>query len=98
MFSTFWVLYLTSFVGTILEDDKEVSTLYANLMMCSIVIAIAFSPLLGVFTDRVSPQIVLPVSFLIRATAVGMFMFVDNPKKPFAYIAGSLMVTGTTAE
>lgn len=25
MFSTFWILYLTSYVGTVLEDDKEVT-------------------------------------------------------------------------
>ena len=25
MFSTFWILYLTSYVGTVFEDDKEVT-------------------------------------------------------------------------
>ena len=73
MFSTFWILYLTSYVGTVFEDDKEVSKCYSNLMLISIVFGIAFSPLIGMFTDRVSPRVTLPTAFLLRATGILLF-------------------------
>ena len=98
MFSTFWLLYLTSYVGTVFEDDKEVSSTYAKLMMCSVAIAIALSPLIGIFTDKVSPRVTLPTAFMFRALAVLLFCFVDNPTHFYAYFCGSLMVIGTTAE
>ena len=98
MFSTFWLLYLTSYVGTILEDDDEVSEIYARLMLCSVAVAIALSPLIGIFTDRVSPRITLPASFLFRALSVLLFCFVSNPTHFYAYFCGSMMVIGTTAE
>ena len=98
MFSTFWILYLTSYVGTVFADDDEASKAYANLMLCSVTVAIAFSPLIGIITDRVSPRITLPCAFLFRAIAIGLFHFIDDPTHPLAYIVGTLMVLGTTAE
>lgn len=98
MFSTFWILYLTSYVGTLLEDDSEVAKVYANLMLCSVTVAIAFSPLIGMFTDTVSPRVTLPSAFLVRAAAIALFYFIDNPKHVYAYCVGTLMVLGTTAE
>ena len=79
LFSTFWVLYLTSYVGTLLEDDKQVSTLYANLMLCSVIVALSFSPLIGLGVDRFSPRITLPVAFLCRASSIALFYFIHDP-------------------
>lgn len=98
MFSTFWILYLTSFVGTILDDDEQVSKLYANLMLCSVTAGLAFSPLVGIFTDKVSPRVTIPVSFLIRATGIGLFYFIKDPTHVYAFAVGTLMVVGTTSE
>ena len=98
MFSTFWILYLTSYVGTVLEDDEEVTSVYANLMLVSVAFAISLSPVIGIFTDRYSPRITLPVSFLIRAFAIVLFWFIDDPTTFYAYMVGSLLVLGTTAE
>lgn len=98
MFSTFWVLYLTSFVGTIFKDDEEVSDAYANLMLCSVTVAIAFSPCIGIFIDRVSPCITIPTAFLLRAIAVGLFHFIEDPTHVYAYVVGTLLVFGTTCE
>ena len=98
MFSTFWVLYLTSFVGTVFENDEEVSQAYANLMLCSVVVAISFSPLIGLFVDKVSPRIAIPVAFLLRACAVGLFYFLEDPTQPYAYVVGTMLVFGTTFE
>lgn len=64
---------MTSFVGTVFEDDAEVSKCYANLMLCSVTVAIAFSPIIGTFADRVSPRITLPFAFLSRAVGVALF-------------------------
>ena len=98
MFSTFWVLYLTSYVGTVFENDEEVSQAYANLMLCSVVVAISFSPLIGLFVDKVSPRIAIPVAFLLRACAVGLFYFLEDPTQPYAYVVGTMLVFGTTFE
>ena len=98
MFSTFWILYLTSYVGTVLVDDEEVTQVYAKLMMCSVGFAIALSPIIGIFTDKFSPRVTLPCSFLLRAFAIVLFYFIDNPTSFYAYAVGSLLVLGTTAE
>ena len=98
LFSTFWVLYLTSYVGDILENDDEVSSLYANLMLCSVTIGLTFSPLIGAFSDRISPSVTLPLTFIFRAIGVALFIFIENPKHVFAYAVGTWLVLGTTAE
>ena len=89
---------MTSYVGTVLKDDEEVSYVYANLMLVSVAFAISLSPLIGAFTDRVSPRVTLPVSFLLRALAIVLFYFISDPTTFYAYAVGSLLVLGTTAE
>ena len=98
LFSTFWVLYLTSFVGTVFSDDKEVTQCYANLMICSIVVACTASPLIGIFVDRVSPRVTLPVSFLIRGFGIVLFTFIKDPTHGYAYFVGTILVLGTSCE
>jgi len=100
MFSTFWILYLTSFVGAnnVFKDDSEVSTAYTNLMLCSVAVAISLSPLVGMLADRVSPRFTLPFSFFMRASAIGLFYFIDDPTRPYAYMVGTFLVLGTTCE
>ena len=89
---------MTSYVGTLIEDDEHVSKLYANLMLCSVTAGLCFSPLVGIFTDKVSPRVTIPVSFLLRATAIGLFYFIEDPRHGFAFAVGTLMVIGTTSE
>ena len=100
LFNVFWVLYLTSFVGVnkIFKSDKEVSIAYAHLMLCSAAVTILFSPLIGIFADRVSPRITLPISFLLRAIAILLFYFIDDPTQPYAYVVGTFLVLGSTSE
>ena len=98
MFSTFWILYLTSYVGTYLKDDAEVSSLYAELMLISVGCGLSFSPIVGMITDKVSPLITLPLAFSLRAFAVLLFFFIDNPTHVYAYAVGALLVLGTTCE
>lgn len=98
MFSTFWILYLTSFVGTTLKDDQEVSDLYAKLMMCSVIAGLAFAPFLGMFADRVSPRLTLPLAFLVRASAIALFYFIIDPRHVFAYVVGAYLILGTSFE
>lgn len=100
LFNIFWVLYLTSFVGAnnIFKSDKEVSIAYARLMLCSAVVAIIFSPLIGFFADKVSPRITLPISFLLRAFAILLFYFIEDPTQPYAYVVGTFLVVGSTCE
>ena len=67
-------------------------------MLCSVTVAIAFSPIIGMFTDRVSPRLTLPCAFLLRGCAIIMFMFIENPKHWYAFFVGTLLVLGTTCE
>lgn len=38
------------------------------------------------------------MAFFVRAAAIVMFAFIDNPKDPYAYCVGTLLVFGTTCE
>jgi len=67
-------------------------------MIISVVVGLSLSPLVGFIADRVSPLITLPCAFLIRATAIGMFVFIKNPTHVYAFAVGSLLVLGTTCE
>mmetsp|Transcript_12524 Transcript_12524/g.16037 ORF Transcript_12524/g.16037 Transcript_12524/m.16037 type:complete len:201 (+) Transcript_12524:943-1545(+) len=98
MFSTFWILYLTSYVGTYLKDDDEVSALYAKLMIVSVVIGLAFSPVVGFISDRTSPLITIPCSFMVRAISIGLFVLIKDPTHVYAFGVGALLVLGTTCE
>ena len=67
-------------------------------MLCSVIVALSFSPVIGIIVDKVSPRITLPSAFLIRATSIAMFYFIEDPASPFAYATGTLLVFGTTCE
>ena len=67
-------------------------------MIISVVFGVLGMPLLGIFSDKVSPTITIPTSYFVRFTAMVLFMFVTDPTTPFAYIVSVFMIFGTTFE
>ena len=55
LFSTFWLLFICSFIPDEIADTEEAEHIYANVMMVSVVFGIAGVPIIGKLTDVVSP-------------------------------------------
>ena len=55
-------------------------------------------PLVGIFSDRVSPKITVPFAFLTRFVAMLLFMFVKDPTQFYSYLCSVLMIFGTANE
>lgn len=74
LFSTFWLLFIASFIGTEIPNSQAAETIYSNVMIVSVVLGVALVPLAGLVADKFNPQIVIPVVFLFRAGANCMFI------------------------
>lgn len=98
LFSTFWLLFITSFIGTKIADANQAKTIYANVMMVSVVLGVLFTPIVGKLADRINPQFMLPVSFMARFLAIVCFMFVKDPSSAYGYVVSVLLVLGTVME
>lgn len=97
MFSTFWLLYLQSFVPDLFSAN-EAKALYAKVMIASVVVGLLFTPFIGKAVDTVNPKIVLPLAFFFRGLSVAMFLFVKDPRGIYSYVCGVLMVIGTSCQ
>ena len=98
LFSTFWLLFITSFIGTKVKDEKEAQDIYANVMIVGIIFGLIGMPFAGMFCDRVSPTKAIPVAFLSRFFAIIIFMFVKDPTSFGMYFSGILILFGTSFE
>ena len=98
LFSNFWLLFITSFIGTTVKDELQAAHIYKYCMMVSVVVGCALMPFAGKFADSVRPSITLPVAFLFRASACIAFRFIKNPGGIYAYIVSIFLVTATGCE
>ena len=98
LFSTFWLLFITSFIGTKIEDEKEAEKIYANVMIVAVMLGLIGMPFCGMFCDRVSPTITIPIAFGSRFVAMVLFMFVTDPKSFWMYFVSILILFGTSFE
>ncbi len=55
LFSTFWLLFICSFIPEDVADNEEAKNIYANVMMISVVLGLCLAPVIGKLTDRISP-------------------------------------------
>ena len=67
-------------------------------MLCSVIIGLGFTPLLGVVADKLSPQLTNPAYFLIRATGIALFYFIKDPTHAYAYCVGAFLILATSFE
>ena len=67
-------------------------------MIISVIFGVMGMPLVGWFSDRVSPKIMIPFAFLTRFFSMLLFMFVKDPTEAYSYICSVLMIFGTANE
>lgn len=63
-----------------------------------VLFSIVFFKVAGTVTDNYPSYITIPVSFLFRAIAVGVFLTIDDPRSTFTYVAITLFILGTLFE
>ena len=98
LFSTFWLLFITSFIGTKVDDKDHAQKIYASVMIVSVIFGLLGMPALGIFVDKVSPTITIPTAFMTRFVSMLMFMFVNDPTTFYSYLCSVLMIFGTAFE
>lgn len=76
LFSTFWLLFISSFIGTKIPDADAAKLIYSNVMMISVIIGCILAVGVGKVIDTFNPQVVLPLSFVIRLGSIVMFCFI----------------------
>lgn len=97
MFSTFWLLYLLSYVPEYYDKEKAES-IYAKVMIVSVIFGLIFAPLWGKLVDTASPRIVIPLAYFTRGISVVFFFFSNDPTSWYSFFCGVLMVIGTCFE
>ena len=98
LFSTFWLLFISSFIGTKIPDADAAKLIYSNVMMISVVIGCILAIGVGKVIDTFNPQVVLPLSFVIRLGSIVMFCFIKDPSSYYSYACSVFLVTGTIFE
>lgn len=96
LFSTFWLLFIQSFYPNGRANDYEDAKLiYSNVMIISIVFGVIIMPIVGKISDTCNPQVVMPLSFFLRAAFVVGFWFIQSPSSWYSYMISVLLVLGT---
>ena len=98
LFSTFWLLFIQSFLGTKITTQKDAQQIYTNVMMTSIVVGTCAIHIVGKFSDKCNPQIAMPLSFLARLVTIGLFMQIDDPSTSYCILTSCVMMLGTMME
>jgi hypothetical protein len=51
LFSNFWLLFITSFIPNVVEDDDAAKTIYQYVMIVSVVVGLSVMPFIGKWCD-----------------------------------------------
>ena len=98
IFSTFLLLWVTSFVDQGLYDEEYSKTLYQKLMITTGVGSLLFMPLIGQIGDKVPSKVIIPVAFTFRSIMALLFMRIHDPETTFARVIILLMCIFTVVE
>ncbi len=98
MFSTFWLLFISSFIGTKIGSARDAQNIYSNVMMASVILGTVSIPLVGRFADKCNPQFSLPIAFFVRLITIVMFFWIDDPSDIYCYCTSCAMILGTIME
>jgi MFS-type transporter involved in bile tolerance (Atg22 family) len=98
LFSTFWLLFICSFIGTEISDVDQAKTIYSNVMMVSVVFGMLLVPLVGKMADTIDPRFMMPFAFMCRAGAIVLFCFIKDPSNIYSYCVSVCLVLGTVLE
>lgn len=98
LFSTFWLLFIQSFVGHEVASQKDAQQIYTNVMMTSIVVGTCSIHVVGKFSDKCNPRIAMPLSFLARLMTIVLFLQIEDPGTYYCMITSCVMMLGTMME
>ena len=80
LFSTFLLLWITSFVDDgIIASEQQSKGLYQKIIVASTIATILLLPLLGHFADKVSSAVIIPIAFILRGLVGYSFIWITNP-------------------
>ena len=99
LFSTFVLLWITSFVNSgVLSSEEEAKEVIQNANIVCVLFSLVFFKLAGLLTDKFPAYINLPISFLLRASACVTFIFIKDPRSFLPYFTLGLFVVGNLFE
>jgi len=98
LFSNFLLLWITSFVDEGLITEQESKSLYQQMILISTLGSIIVAPLFGYISDKVSSAVLIPIAFTIRGACGYTFMFMNDPRSPFAITICCLLILFTVLE
>lgn len=98
LFSTFWLLFIASYIGTSIPNAQAAETIYSNVMIVSVVLGVALVPLAGFVADKFNPLVVVPIVFFMRVGAIAMFIQISDPNSLLSYSSSVMLVLGTLFE
>ena len=55
LFSTFWMLFISSFIGTQIATPDDAKTIYSSVMLVSVFLGVVTIPLVGKYADTLNP-------------------------------------------
>jgi len=99
LFSTFWLLFILSFIKTgQVTSTEQAETIYQYVMIVSVICGAIFIPFIGRLADSVNPQIMLPCACLFRLASCVGFYYINNPNSYYSYGISVTLIVGTLLE
>lgn len=98
LFSMTGILWIASFIdeGKV-ENDLDAKKIYKHATVIAMLSALILLPFIGTLSDKVSPLVALPLSFLLRSFVAGSFQFVKDPNSIFTiFLFTALVVVSAT--
>jgi MFS-type transporter involved in bile tolerance (Atg22 family) len=98
--SLYLLLWIDSFVDSgYLKSTDDAKNIYSHIIATSVVFLMLTGPLIGSAADKLSLTVMVPLSFLMRATVtISFFLYVDKPDSPWTIPVILVMVTCTVIE
>lgn len=99
LFSTFLLLWITSFVDDgILESEAVSKTIYQKVILAATIATICLLPILGILGDRIPSKVLIPVAFALRGLCGYSFIWIKNPDTFIAKTLCCLLIIFTVVE
>lgn len=81
-----------------LTSESEAKTIIQNINVIAVVFIILLFKPIGIFADTYPAYITIPVSFLVRATSIICFLYLDKPNDYSSYLVSAIMFMGSLFE
>ena len=98
--SLYLLLWIDSFVDSgYLKSTDDAKNIYSHIIATSVVFLMLTGPLIGSAADKLSLTVMVPLSFLMRATVtISFFLYIDKPDSPWTIPVILVMLTCTVIE